>query len=48
MTLRALTPMPWMVISLFIMALMAISVASAVGGITGPVIHWPPYCPPHC
>jgi hypothetical protein len=48
MTFRTLTPMQWMVISLFIMALMATSVATAVGGITGPVIHFPPSCPPAC
>ncbi len=31
-----------------LMVLLAVGIPTALGGSGGPVIHWPPNCPPSC
>jgi hypothetical protein len=47
---RTLTSMQWGLALLATILLMAAAIPTGLGGSggRGPVINWPPYCPPSC
>lgn len=46
---KSLTMMQRALVLFTLMVLLAVGIPTALGGGThGPVIHWPPTCPPSC